>query len=57
MSDEDSEDDDDAIQDILRDNGEYNMPKKRIESVHIDVNSFDMTKPIEHNIKNLRALI
>ena len=57
LTDDDSDDDEDAIEDILRDDGESRVTRHRPESVHIDVNSYDVNKPIEHNIKNLRALI
>ena len=57
LSDDDSEDDEDAIQEILRDDFDSKQAKQKIETINIDVNSFDMSKPIEHNIRNLRQLI
>ena len=46
LSDDDSEDDEDAIAEILKD--EFGPVKKqRIQSFNIDVNSFDVSKPIE----------
>jgi hypothetical protein len=54
---DDSDDDEDELAAILREGAALHNPKEKMENVKIEAGQYDSSKPIEQNIKNLRAMI
>ena len=57
VSDEDSEDDEQEIADLLKDDGQFPQPDKNSGIVRLDLKKYDANKPVQQNMKTLRDFI